>query len=87
MLPSLLVPILILLLAYVVSTIVISYFYRKVLGMSMRESLLSAMPAGAADIALISSELGVFESRVIVIQVLRLVIVLILYPIIYTLLL
>ncbi len=81
-LTQLIVPIILLLLGYLVSTCVIAFLYRKFLKMTLRQSLLSAMPAGASDIALISNELGVYESKVVVIQVLRLVIVIMIYPII-----
>lgn len=82
MLTQLIVPIIILLIGYLISTVVIAFLYRRILKMTLRESLLSAMPAGASDIALISNDLGVFESKVIVIQVLRLIVVILVYPII-----
>ena len=52
----------------------------KVCGMSRRESMLAATPAGASDMALISADLGVQSPDLIVLQVVRMLVVISVFP-------
>ena len=49
-------------------------------GMTRREGYLTATPAGASDMALISSDLGVDSPDLIVLQLMRMLIVVMAFP-------
>ena len=70
----------ILVICYSAGGYLIAYLMRKAHIFSYRESLLAATPAGASDMALIAADLGVQNARLIVLQVLRLILVLSLFP-------
>ena len=44
------------------------------------EAMLAATPAGASDMALISADLGILNAKLIVLQVLRLITVVLVFP-------
>ena len=77
---GLVLPAIILVSLYCLNCIVMGYVLFKKFGMERREAMLAAMPAGASDIALISSELGVHGATLIKIQVLRLLTVITIFP-------
>ena len=48
-----------------------------------REAFLAATPAGASDMALISADLGVYNVKLVLLQVMRLIAVILLFPSIF----
>ena len=53
---------------------------RKLFGFTKVEGLFIATPAGASDMALIMDEMGVFNANVVLMQVIRLIVVLAVFP-------
>lgn len=74
------VPAVILVLGYVVLCILLGYFIHKKFKLSLRESMLAVTPAGATDMALIASDLGIQSTDVVVLQIVRLVFVITVFP-------
>ncbi len=77
---QLLWPAVILLACYMLGTVLISALLHRLGVFRLRESLLAATPAGASDMALISADLGVQNVNLILLQVMRLVVVITLFP-------
>lgn len=77
---QLLWPAVVLLACYMLGTVLISALLRHMGVFRLRESLLAATPAGASDMALISADLGVQNVNLILLQVMRLVVVITLFP-------
>ena len=73
-------PALVLILGYAVTCLFVGTFIHKKFDMPIKDSMLACTPAGAADMALISADIGVESADVIVIQVIRLVVVLSMFP-------
>lgn len=69
---GILIPILLVMLIYMVNSLLISYFLHKKFGMSRAEAMFMLTPAGASDMALIASDMGIHSAALIVVQVLRL---------------
>jgi len=76
----LLVPALLLALGYFITCLIVGNILCKRFGMSIKEAMLAATPAGASDMALISSDLGVQSTDLVVLQIIRLVVVVSLFP-------
>lgn len=76
----LLLPMAIIVLGYTVNCFAMSWLLRRFCGMSPRESMLASTPAGAGDMALISGDLGVSSPDLIVLQIIRLVGVIGIFP-------
>jgi len=76
----LVIPIVILIAAYAVQCFVLGAILKRTCGLTMRESMLMATPAGAADMALIASDLHISSPDVIVIHILRMIVVIVLFP-------
>lgn len=74
------VPAIILVVGYVVLCIFLGFFIHKKFNMSLREAMLSVTPAGATDMALIASDLGIQSTDVVVLQIVRLVVVISVFP-------
>ena len=73
-------PAVVLLICYTLGALLIGGLLRRQRVFSRRESYLAATPAGASDMALISADLGVYNVRLILLQVMRLVLVITLFP-------
>lgn len=73
-------PVLILITGYTLGCFVIGYAMYKTGCFNRREGMLAATPAGASDMALISADLGVSNAKLIVLQVLRLIVVVLVFP-------
>lgn len=84
-LPTLAVPILILLICYLGGAWVSALLLKRAGCFSLKEALLAATPAGASDMALISADLGIYNVQLVLLQVLRLIVVISLYPTILSL--
>lgn len=74
------VPAVILVTGYIVLCILLGFFIHKRFNMSLREAMLSVTPAGATDMALIASDLGIQSTDVVVLQIVRLVFVITVFP-------
>ncbi|MBE5798568.1 MAG: membrane-spanning protein [Clostridiales bacterium] len=73
-------PVVILITGYTLGCFVIGFLLCRAGCFSRREGMLAATPAGASDMALISADLGVSNAKLIVLQVLRLVVVVLVFP-------
>ena len=76
----LLLPAVILLIGYFANALLTGRLLHKLLGIPLREAMLMATPAGASDMALISSDLGIRDPMLIELQILRLVVVVAVFP-------
>lgn len=79
-LKHLIVPALLLVLGYFIICFLVGRILSRRYGMSMREAMLAATPAGASDMALISADLGVQSTDLVVLQVIRLIVVISVFP-------
>lgn len=76
----LMVPLIIIALAYMANCLMTGIIIRKNYGFTRKESMLITTPAGASDMALISADIGVENTDVIIMQVLRAVVVMTFFP-------
>lgn len=76
----LIIPSIVLIIGYFLAGIVIGNILHKKFNMPIDEAMLTATPAGAADMALISAEMGIQSSDVIVLQIIRMITVVSLFP-------
>lgn len=77
---QLLFPVILIILGYGINCILTGKILHKVFGMERKTAMLAATPAGASDMALISSEIGVVSMELNVLQILRLVVVISVFP-------
>ena len=80
MLPSLILPALLIVGIYLVNAFITGNIIAKTCGISRRESMLMVTPAGATDMALISADIGVNSPNLIVLQIVRMVTVISIFP-------
>lgn len=73
-------PVLILVAAYTLACFFIGFLLTRAGCFDRAEGMLAATPAGASDMALISADLGVSNAKLIVLQVMRLITVVLLFP-------
>ena len=76
----LIIPLIIIILGYMANCFFAGMVIRKTCGFTRKESMLITTPAGASDMALISADMGVENTDVIIMQVLRAVIVMTFFP-------
>ncbi|MDR0828080.1 MAG: AbrB family transcriptional regulator [Desulfovibrio sp.] len=76
----LLLPIFILVLGYVANCFITGNIISRTSGFTRKESMLITTPAGASDMALISEDIGVKNTDVIIMQVIRAVVVMTFFP-------
>jgi len=76
----LLIPLVIIMISYMANCFFTGMIIRKTCGFTRKESMLITTPAGASDMALISEDIGVENTDVIIMQVLRAVIVMTFFP-------
>jgi membrane AbrB-like protein len=74
------IPALILITGYFLVCLFLGFVLHKNFDMSLKEAMLTATPAGASDMALIASDLGIQSTDVIVLQIVRMVIVVTVFP-------
>ncbi len=79
-LQNLFIPILIVIFGYFLNCMFTGFMLQKYFKFSLIEGMLSAAPAGASDMALISADMGVSSPRLVMIQVARLIVVVSLFP-------
>lgn len=77
---NLILPAVIILAVYIPMSLLCGWLNAKVFHRDTRESMLSATPGGASDMALIAADLGVESADLMVTQVLRMVTVVLLFP-------
>lgn len=76
----LVLPLAIIIIGYMANCLITGRIIRKFCGFTRKESMLITTPAGASDMALISSELNVENTDVIILQVVRAVVVMTFFP-------
>lgn len=76
----LLIPLLIIIVGYLANCYITGIVLNKTCGFTRKEAMLITTPAGASDMALISSDMGVENTDVIILQILRAVIVMTFFP-------
>ncbi len=76
----LVLPAVIIIAGYSVFCLLCGYVLERFCGMERKEALLAATPAGASDMALISMDLGVQSTDLVLLQVLRLIVVSSVFP-------
>lgn len=76
----LLLPAILLVLGYLINCIVISTLLHKVCGLTRRVAMLAATPAGANDMALISGDMGISAPDLNVLQIIRMITVVSIFP-------
>lgn len=74
------IPSIIIVLGYFINCFVVGRILNKAFKMSLKESMLAATPAGATDMALISSDIGVNNTDLVVLQIVRLITVIAIFP-------
>ena len=77
---QLLLPSLILLTGYFLNSILTGHLLHRLFAFPLKTAMLAATPAGASDMALISADLGVESKELIVLQVIRMVVVVSVFP-------
>ncbi|NLI93375.1 MAG: membrane-spanning protein [Peptococcaceae bacterium] len=83
----LLLPLFIIIIGYMANCFITGIILSKTCGFTRKEAMLITTPAGASDMALISSDMGVENTDVIILQILRAVIVMTFFPQIISLIL
>lgn len=76
----LIVPLLIVIVGYLLNCFITGAIIKKAGHFTRKEAMLMTTPAGASDMALISSDIGVENADVIILQVVRAVVVMTLFP-------
>ena len=76
----LVVPAVLILVGYFFNSLLTGHLLHKLFGYSRKTAMLIATPAGASDMALISSDLGVTDKTVIELQIIRMVVVISVFP-------
>ncbi len=76
----LMLPALTILIFYTANCLLTGHLMRRYFGFSRKVAMLIATPAGASDMALISSDIGVHSTDLIVMQVARMILVISIFP-------
>lgn len=76
----LILPACLLVLAYLLNCFVLSTLLCRFCGMPRREAMLVATPAGASDMALISGDMGISNQDLNVLQIIRMIVVVSVFP-------
>ncbi len=77
---DLILPIIIVILVYLVGCLTIGLVVHKVQKLSLKDSMLASLPAGASDMVLIMDDLNVTNYDIVIYQVFRLVVVTTFFP-------
>lgn len=73
-------PLLVIIIGYIANCFLTGLFISKQFGFSRKEAMLITTPAGASDMALISSDMGIQNTDIVILQVVRAVVVMTLFP-------
>lgn len=79
-LKTLLIPIIILVIAYFINCFITGMLLYKFFNFNLKEAMLATSPAGASDMALIAADMGIVSPRLAIIQICRLIIVVSIFP-------
>ncbi len=79
-LKQLTVPAVILLAGYLLNSYLSGRMLRRYFGLTLKQGMLATSPAGASDIALISADIGVQSADVVILQVLRMLAAISVFP-------
>lgn len=79
-LKDLAIPAMVMITGYLIACFVIGSLIHRNTEMAIDESMLAATPAGASDMALISADIGIESADVVVLQVIRMLIVISVFP-------
>jgi hypothetical protein len=74
------IPAILLILGYLITCIFLGSLLHKKYRMPIDESMLASTPAGAADMALISADIGIESADLIVLQIIRMITVVSIFP-------
>ena len=77
---SLILPVIVVIAAYSLACVFIGIAMSKKLGYRINEGMLAGTPAGASDVLLIASDLGVDSSDIIIIHVARMISAIVVFP-------
>ena len=78
--PRLIIPAMIVVAFYMLNAIVVGNFISRKFSIPRREALLMVTPAGASDMALISSEIGVHSTNLVILQIVRMLCAVSIFP-------
>lgn len=76
----LMIPAIILISGYAISCLLLGFILHRKFNLPTKDAMLACTPAGATDMALIAADIGVESADVIVMQIIRLVVVVGLFP-------
>lgn len=76
----LILPFIVLIMGYFANCFLTGWMLRRISPMGRKESMLAATPAGASDMALISMDMGVESTDLVVLQIVRLAVVILVFP-------
>ncbi len=79
-LQNMIIPLAIIIFGYTLNCLFTGSLIKKYCSFTRKESMLITTPAGASDMALISSELGVNNTDIIILQVVRAIVVMMFFP-------
>ena len=79
-LKTMIVPMLVIVIGYLISNIALGFLIRKVSHLDLTTALFATTPAGVSDMALIASDIGGDAPKVAVLQIFRLVMVIATFP-------
>ncbi|SHI96466.1 AbrB family transcriptional regulator [Lutispora thermophila] len=74
------IPSVIIMLGYFLNCFVVGKILNKTFKIPIKEAMLAATPAGATDMALISSDIGAYSTDLVVMQIIRLITVISIFP-------
>ena len=78
--PRLIIPAIIVVVFYLLNAVVVGNFISRKFSIPRREALLMVTPAGASDMALISSEIGVHSTNLVILQIVRMLCAVSIFP-------
>ena len=78
--PRLIIPAIIVVVFYIVNAVIVGNFLSRKFEIPRREALLMVTPAGASDMALISSEIGVHSTNLVIMQIIRMLCAVSVFP-------
>ena len=78
--PRLIIPAIIVVVYYLLNAVVVGNFISRKFSIPRREALLMVTPAGASDMALISSEIGVHSTNLVILQIVRMLCAVSVFP-------
>lgn len=81
--PKLILPALTVIAFYMINAFVVGNFISRKFSIPRREALLMVTPAGASDMALISSEIGVHSTNLVIMQIIRMISAMSIFPAIH----